>query len=80
MLVGFGQTICKPIGPKCWRCGIKDLCPMKGKSKEPASVSRAASKRKAVETQEIEVEEEETKEPEELVVKTRKATIKRVKK
>jgi len=27
MLVGFGQTICKPIGPKCGICAVNDLCP-----------------------------------------------------
>ncbi|CAI2368687.1 unnamed protein product [Moneuplotes crassus] len=28
MLVGFGQTICKPIAPLCDECGVSDLCPM----------------------------------------------------
>eukprot|EP01121_Diplochlamys_sp_Union-15-3_P022853 TRINITY_DN9859_c0_g1_i1.p1 TRINITY_DN9859_c0_g1~~TRINITY_DN9859_c0_g1_i1.p1 ORF type:complete len:303 (-),score=46.45 TRINITY_DN9859_c0_g1_i1:67-975(-) len=27
LLVGFGQTICKPIGPKCGICKVNDLCP-----------------------------------------------------
>lgn len=27
MLVGFGQTICKPIGPKCVSCLNKLTCP-----------------------------------------------------
>ncbi|OAF72216.1 hypothetical protein A3Q56_00032 [Intoshia linei] len=27
LLVGFGQTICKPIGPKCIQCENKNTCP-----------------------------------------------------
>ncbi len=27
ILVAFGQTICKPVGPKCDICPIKDYCP-----------------------------------------------------
>lgn len=45
-MVGFGQTICKPIGPKCYNCGIKSLCPMTGKSIAPEL--RSKSKKKAV--------------------------------
>jgi len=26
-LVGFGQTICKPIGPKCQECILRPTCP-----------------------------------------------------
>ena len=27
MLVGFGQMVCAPIGPKCRSCAINSLCP-----------------------------------------------------
>jgi len=27
LLVGFGQTICTPLRPKCDMCGINNLCP-----------------------------------------------------
>uniref|UniRef100_A0ACD6A2L7 Uncharacterized protein n=2 Tax=Avena sativa TaxID=4498 RepID=A0ACD6A2L7_AVESA len=27
LLVGFGQTICTPLRPKCDRCGINNICP-----------------------------------------------------
>lgn len=27
MLVGFGQTLCKPVGPDCKNCLVNDLCP-----------------------------------------------------
>lgn len=27
LLVGFGQTICTPLRPKCDKCGINNICP-----------------------------------------------------
>ncbi|MEE9264661.1 MAG: endonuclease III [Vicinamibacteria bacterium] len=30
MLVAHGQLICKPIGPRCEKCGIYDLCQRRG--------------------------------------------------
>jgi endonuclease-3 len=27
ILVGFGQTICRPVGPKCRDCGLQKTCP-----------------------------------------------------
>jgi endonuclease-3 len=39
LLVGFGQTICKPVRPHCWRCKIKHLCPFTPKSKEPTGTN-----------------------------------------
>ena len=27
VLVGFGQTICRPVGPKCAECVLKKTCP-----------------------------------------------------
>jgi endonuclease-3 len=29
-LVGFGQTICRPVGPKCTICILKKTCPSSG--------------------------------------------------
>ena len=26
ILVGYGQTVCKPVGPKCSECSINDTC------------------------------------------------------
>ena len=80
MLVGFGQTVCKPIGPQCWRCGIKDLCPYKPKSKDPGS------KKRQRDIEETDAEEDYEKQAaasnvKPSVVKTRaQATSKRVKK
>ncbi len=33
ILVAFGQTICKPVGPKCEICPIKKYCPYANKRK-----------------------------------------------
>jgi len=30
LLVGFGQTVCLPVGPKCLDCRINHLCPFFG--------------------------------------------------
>ncbi|KAI8899378.1 DNA glycosylase [Globomyces pollinis-pini] len=30
MLVGFGQIMCKPVGPSCTLCPVRDLCPKIG--------------------------------------------------
>lgn len=27
LLVGFGQEICRPVGPKCEFCKCKNICP-----------------------------------------------------
>ncbi|CAB3253151.1 unnamed protein product [Arctia plantaginis] len=34
LLVGFGQTICLPIGPTCHECLNRDICPSSGKGKK----------------------------------------------
>lgn len=34
LLVGFGQTICKPVGPKCGQCLNKDICPFSIKNRK----------------------------------------------
>ena len=33
MLVGFGQTLCKPINPLCHECPVQDQCPKIGTKK-----------------------------------------------
>lgn len=30
LLVGFGQTICTPMYPKCTDCANSDICPSRG--------------------------------------------------
>lgn len=34
LMVGFGQTICLPIGPTCYECLNRDICPSSGKGKK----------------------------------------------
>lgn len=34
LMVGFGQTICSPINPMCYKCLNKDICPYKGKTRK----------------------------------------------
>ena len=29
LLVGFGQTICKPVSPYCSKCPVENLCKKK---------------------------------------------------
>ena len=41
MLVGFGQTICRPIGPKCYDCSIKSLCKFNDKTKQPSESKKS---------------------------------------
>ena len=38
LLVGFGQTICSPVGPKCGECANSVICPS-------SNIKRAASRR-----------------------------------
>lgn len=40
MLVGFGQTICKPVGPRCWECPARSLCPYTPKNLNPTTESK----------------------------------------
>lgn len=52
MLVGFGQTICKPLRPQCYRCKIKHLCPYTPKTKAPSDESAKSTKARAETTKE----------------------------
>ncbi|KAH8582392.1 endonuclease III [Cryptosporidium sp. chipmunk genotype I] len=38
VFVGYGQTICKPINPKCQECNIRDYCSHGRKSKKKLPV------------------------------------------
>ncbi|TFK85371.1 DNA glycosylase [Polyporus arcularius HHB13444] len=80
LLVGFGQTICAPVGPKCDQCELSDgLCPS-ARTVTKASSSRSRSKKVTMPASdpdtgagpkiEVELEEEEHK----VAVKTTSAT------
>ncbi|KAI0373147.1 DNA glycosylase [Pilatotrama ljubarskyi] len=67
LLVGFGQTICLPVGPKCDQCELSDgLCPSARKVVK-ASTSKSGSKKVVAAAEDfaagakIEVELEEEK-------------------
>ena len=41
LLVGFGQTVCKPLGPRCWECPVVKYCSMKAKNLNPSKASKS---------------------------------------
>lgn len=57
LLVGFGQTICLPIGPMCHECLNRDICPSSGQGRK--SPKKTPTKLK------VEGEEEPFKSPNE---------------
>ncbi|XP_075085430.1 endonuclease III homolog 1, chloroplastic isoform X3 [Nicotiana tabacum] len=47
LLVGFGQTICTPLRPRCAKCTVSQFCPSAFKEmSSPASTSRTLSPKK----------------------------------
>jgi len=44
LLVGFGQQVCLPVGPRCNDCGIRSICPF-GAS-HPVSPKKSPSKKR----------------------------------
>ncbi|KAG4973923.1 hypothetical protein AAZX31_11G125900 [Glycine max] len=45
LLVGFGQTICTPLRPRCGECSISELCPSAFKETSNSSPSSSKSKK-----------------------------------
>jgi endonuclease-3 len=45
-IVGFGQTICKPVLPNCDQCTLAEICPSKKKLWKPREL-RSSPKKKA---------------------------------
>lgn len=43
LLVGFGQQTCLPVGPKCYECLNKEICPV-GKSNKKMPSSKKTKK------------------------------------
>jgi len=43
LLVSFGQTICKPVGPRCGECPLRAKCPYPGKRLGKDSMGRPSS-------------------------------------
>lgn len=48
LMVGFGQTICLPIGPNCHECLNRDICPSSGEGKKSPKKSPMKSKKLAL--------------------------------
>ncbi|POO03446.1 DNA glycosylase [Trema orientale] len=47
LLVGFGQTVCTPLRPRCGECSVSDLCPSAFKeTSSPSSKSKNSASRK----------------------------------
>lgn len=46
LLVGFGQTTCTPINPKCQTCTVNNICPSAFKKKETIKTTPNTKKRK----------------------------------
>ncbi|KAL9296513.1 hypothetical protein ACSQ67_022409 [Phaseolus vulgaris] len=44
LLVGFGQTICTPLRPRCGECSVRDLCPSAFKETSNSSPSSKSKK------------------------------------
>lgn len=46
LLVGFGQTICTPLRPRCGECSVNDLCPSAFKETSKQSVKKRSTENK----------------------------------
>lgn len=40
MLVGFGQQICRPVGPRCGECLCRDICPVGKTFKDKKTIKK----------------------------------------
>ncbi|KAI9838731.1 MAG: DNA N-glycosylase and apurinic/apyrimidinic (AP) lyase [Thelocarpon superellum] len=60
LLVGFGQTLCKPVKRECWRCdvGAKGLCPGMVRGSGPSPRTTKVKKEEAVVKEEMRMREE----------------------
>eukprot|EP01087_Luapelamoeba_hula_P013771 TRINITY_DN3961_c0_g1_i1.p1 TRINITY_DN3961_c0_g1~~TRINITY_DN3961_c0_g1_i1.p1 ORF type:complete len:274 (+),score=55.35 TRINITY_DN3961_c0_g1_i1:525-1346(+) len=77
MLVGFGQTICKPVGPKCTTCLLSKTCPtgielLSPDAQDKKKNARSPSKKNNVEKKAAKVKSE----PRSAGGKRRRVTIK----
>lgn len=65
LMVGFGQTICLPIGPNCHECLNRDICPSSGEGrkspkKTPTKSPKKSAKKSPVKETSIKIKEEIT--------------------
>ncbi|XP_078435074.1 endonuclease III homolog 1, chloroplastic-like isoform X2 [Wolffia australiana] len=48
LLVGFGQTICTPLRPRCAECGVQNLCPSAFKETATATATATAKLKNSI--------------------------------
>ncbi|GAM27657.1 hypothetical protein SAMD00019534_108330 [Acytostelium subglobosum LB1] len=65
LLVGFGQTVCQPVRPKCEECRINHLCPTGVSNMKSGNKKKSKSKKKSKEDSSEEEDDEEEDEDEE---------------
>ena len=46
MLVRFGEQLCRPVRPECWRCPVRGLCKFPDKTENPGLKARGSRARK----------------------------------
>lgn len=74
LLVGFGQTLCLPIGPMCHECLNRDICPSSGKGRKSPKKTPLKSAKKEDQSEKSD-EENEVKPPKSRKVAPRKELI-----
>ncbi|GBP29228.1 hypothetical protein EVAR_20591_1 [Eumeta japonica] len=77
LMVGFGQTICLPIGPHCHECLNRDICPYSGKERKSPNKKKISSKSGINEDTQIDLGTEEMKTKIEIENTLKKSPLKR---
>ncbi|XP_045535724.1 endonuclease III-like protein 1, partial [Papilio machaon] len=78
LMVGFGQTICLPLGPSCDKCLNKDICPSSGKLKRSSPNKKSPIKNTLETNSELNITEEPLKLPQKIKVECLKVEEKDV--
>lgn len=71
LLVGFGQTLCLPIGPMCHECLNRDICPSSGKGRKSPKKTPLKNVKAEIKTENSD-EENDVKPPKSRKVTPRK--------
>ncbi|CAH0579469.1 unnamed protein product [Chrysodeixis includens] len=72
LLVGFGQTLCLPIGPMCHECLNRDICPSSGKGRKSPKKTPIKNVKVEIKTENNSDEENDVKPPKSRKVTPRK--------
>ncbi|XP_039753951.1 endonuclease III homolog [Pararge aegeria] len=57
LMVGFGQTICLPIGPMCHECLNNDICPSSGKGRKSPNKKSPRKVKEEIKVEKVELED-----------------------